>query len=325
MNLLLDTSFFEELSWKKDLQWFEGSLISLYTSTNRSFLSRWVDSIKDVDRYVFSAISNATLMQLMEQNISVSEATFYENPCVYIIDILKKSNHIKSVYVSSKESIPKDYIPQQDAKIIKELIPSCIKTGSMFLVFTMAKSLNPSNDFFLMGSYLKKLYNISHLILNSEALDKKFSQLAWRKNSNLKKMPRSMRKIYDVANSYGAKDEKFSFSFQQTASWGLFEIGGDYSTLRVLSKHLNSYFPSLHSPPYPLKVHSRLKNSDLDFFLDENYYYEMLEHLQFVDFNEILRFSPYQRNKLLWDYFQTLRRLLLLSSGWGGIFSKNIF
>lgn len=124
---LIDNPF-HELSYVRDLEYFDGPLLSHYRAirrgANASYLAYWCDCDLSCNRWMLVHVSGEVVLGVAMTSLSLMEALQLRlEPFVWIVD-LANNRDMKQGWVIPFEKLPDDYLPQADAFISGECLVS---------------------------------------------------------------------------------------------------------------------------------------------------------------------------------------------------------
>ena len=108
----------------KDLQYFEGTLLAEYkTQRGDTYVFHWCDCSDILNRWLVARVSKRTLLQFESGLLSLYDLLYKDNldETYYLLD-MDTHQEIKECYLVQKESLEKEYFPEENTFILPELI-----------------------------------------------------------------------------------------------------------------------------------------------------------------------------------------------------------
>lgn len=126
MNILnglkIDISYLPEIHWKRDIQYFEGPLLSEYEDKNgNKYLSHWCDCNSTSERWLLFNTDKRSLLQLVSGLQTLYQVIKNSSDSNYFIVDKNSEGSAVSVRLTKFEDIDTSYLPEESAKIDPEL------------------------------------------------------------------------------------------------------------------------------------------------------------------------------------------------------------
>lgn len=122
-GLKIPSNFLPLFEWKKDIQYFEGPLLSEYTTNkNETYAFHWCDCSDDLQRWMVVRVSPRSLLELTAGLITIRELLIdrSQDRAPLLIDMNDDDEIIFSQRVQIQD-LPVEYLPKKDVFISSEL------------------------------------------------------------------------------------------------------------------------------------------------------------------------------------------------------------
>lgn len=227
----IPANYLPSFEWVRDLQYFEGSLISeVKTTKGELYVFIWCDCNNKLNRWIAAKTTKRSIYLLTSGIVTIREFlnTYLLDDNVYLLDINEKFSPENATYLHLNELNDK-YLPQEGVYLSKDLIPKALSNEYPVLI---EKHWNSEELALFPRKFMDAYSLIQKFISSTKKYDGSITDLPWNGGGS------SVSFYSDLRNEIG---NNLGVNAIQYASPGYFLFKGNRSIGELLENNIQKY------------------------------------------------------------------------------------